>query len=82
MSEVVFQAALSKNDRVRHDTLVDSFQHVEPDKLADFLGVELDTLCKLPPYRNCTEMQREEIALRCISMSALAQALAWHARRK
>lgn len=74
--------ALSAADHARHDTLVDTFQHDEPDKLADFLGAELDVLCKLPPFRNCTATQREEIALSCISMSALAQALVWHARKK
>jgi hypothetical protein len=76
------EPGLSKNDQTRHAVLVDTFQHDDPDKLADFLGAELETLCHLPPFKNCNEMQREEIALRCISMSAVAQALAWHARKK
>jgi hypothetical protein len=71
----------TKNDKARHETLAESFQAVEPDRLADYLSVELDTLCKLPPFKNCNASQREEIALRCVSMSAVATALAWHARK-
>jgi hypothetical protein len=71
----------TKSEKARHDVLAESFRAVEPDRLADYLGVELDALCKLPPFRNCNASQREEIALRCVSMSAVATALAWHARK-